>query len=165
MLSKKHPRKNTPSPRDFDGDYDDTDYFHPDNGGTLKPGMLFECTGYVDETELREGVMLSNSGVKIQKNEETRVTVGMHGWDADDNEVVYHPTRTGHNVGTIVEEVSQDIGLLDCLCPYSNDLRDLQTQAQSLLHSSQLSYNQFVVIDSCFTGIQKIESFRNSDGT
>jgi len=156
MLSKKPARK-IPSSRDFDSDYDDTDYLHPDNGGTLKPGMLLECAGYVDEAGVRQGAILSNSGVKIQKNEETRVTVAMHGWDAVDNKLVYHPTRTGHNIGTIVEKVGQDIGILDCLCPYSNEFPDLQTRAQSLLHSSQLSYNQFVVIDSCFTGIQKMK--------
>jgi hypothetical protein len=101
--------------------------------------------------------MLSNSGVKIQKNDETRITVAMHGWDAVNDKIVYHPTRTGHNVGTIVEHVGEDIGLLDCMCPYSNELPELQTRAKSLLHSSQLSYNQFVVIDFRFTGPQKMK--------
>ena len=48
LLSKKHGRQKTPQPRELDGDYDDTDYLAPQNGGVLKPGMLLECEGFLE---------------------------------------------------------------------------------------------------------------------
>jgi len=85
-----------------------------------------------------------------------RVTVAAHGWDAVEDKVVYHPMRTGHNIATVVDRIGEDVGMVDCSCPYTNDLPELQSKAKSLYHSSRLRYNQFVVIDSCFTGVQTL---------
>ena len=70
--------------------------------------------------------------------------------------MVYHPTRNGHIIGTIVEEIGEDIGLMDCKCEYTNELPELQTKVKTLFHSSQLRYNDFAMIDSCFTGVQTL---------
>jgi hypothetical protein len=87
-----------------------------------------------------------------------RVTVAALGWDAVEDKVVYHPTRTGHNIGTLVERIGEDVGMVACSCRYRNELPELQTIAKSLYHSSQLRYNQLVVIDSCFTGMQNLRA-------
>ena len=156
VLSKKYAKQKAPQPGVLDGEYDDTDYLDLDNGGKLKPGMLLECAGYVDDEGMLQGIVMSNSGIKVQKDDVVRVTVAEHGWDAVQDNVVYHPTRSGHNIGTIVDKIGEDIGLVACTYPYTNELPELQTKAKSLLHSSQLQYNQFVVIDSCFTGVQTL---------
>jgi len=90
ILNKKLARTIQPQPREIDVQYDDTDYLHADNGGILKPGMLLECEGYVDEDGVRKGIVISNSGIKVEKNGVQRVTVAAHGWDAVEDKIVYH---------------------------------------------------------------------------
>jgi len=48
------------------GQYDDTDYLAPENGGILKPGILLECGGYLDINNYGPGVVMSNSGIKVK---------------------------------------------------------------------------------------------------
>jgi len=157
ILTKRLARALQPQPRELDGQYDDTDYLHTDNGGVLRPGMLLECAGYVDEKGVRKGIFMSNSGVKVQKNGVNRITVAAHGWDEVEEKIVYHPTRNGHKVGTVVEQIGEDIGLMSFCCNYSNELPDAGITAKSLFPSTQLQYNQYVMIDSCFTGIQTLK--------
>jgi hypothetical protein len=95
----------------LDGEYDDTDYLDLHNGGKLKPGMLLECAGYVDDQGIRRRIVMSNSGIKVKKDDVVRVTVAKHGWDAVKDKVVHHPTGNSHDIGTIVEEIGEDIGL------------------------------------------------------
>jgi len=157
MLTTKLARQVKPQPRELDGQYDDTDYLAPENGGILKPGILLECGGYLDERNYRQGVVMSNSGIKVQNSRgEERMTVAVHGWQAVDKKIVYHPTHRGHNIGTILDVLGEDIGLTSITCDFSNVFSDLQVRAKSLFHSSQLQYNQFVAIDSCFTGVQTL---------
>jgi hypothetical protein len=157
ILTKKLARTVQPQPRELGGQYDDTDYLDPENGGILNPGMLLECGGYVDKNNFRQGIVMSNSGIKVENvGGDERMTVAVHGWDAVDEKIVYHPTRRGHNVGTILDVLGEDIGLTSLTCNFSNVFPDLQVRAKSLLHSSQLRYNQFVAIDSCFTGVQTL---------
>src|SRR5579859_6356957 len=104
----------------------------------------------VDDTGMRQGVVMSNSGIKVKKDDVVRVTVANHGWDAVEDKVVYHPTRNGHNIGTIIDKLGEDIGMMACSCSYTNELPEVQTKAKRLLHSSELQYNQFVVIDFLF---------------
>ena len=159
LLSKKDGRHKSPQPRELDGDYDDTDYLAPQNGGVLKPGMLLECAGFLDDNDVRQGIVLTNSGIKVKKRDSVRVTVAHHGWDAVDDKVVYHPSKTnGGSVGNVVQQLGEDIGLLDCTMPFVNEFPDLGIQAKSFLHSSQIKYNDTVVIDSCFTGVQKLRA-------
>ena len=39
-------RKKSPTPSILDGDWDNTDYIKPENGGSLRPGVVFECKGH-----------------------------------------------------------------------------------------------------------------------
>jgi hypothetical protein len=85
--------------------------------------------------------------------------VARHGWDAVDHKVVYHPSKTGRRiVGNVFEHLGEDIGLLDCIMPFLNEFPDLGIQAKSFLQSTQIKYNEYVVIDSCFTGVQKLHA-------
>ena len=95
----------------------------------------------------------------MKKQDIVRVTVAHHGWDAVDDKVVYHPSKTkGRSVGNVVQQLGEDIGLLDCTMPFVNEFPDLGIQAKSFLHSTQIKYNDYVVIDSCFTGVQKLRA-------
>ena len=156
ILTKKFARQKAPQPLQSEGEYDDSDYLDLDNGGTLRPGLLLECAGYLDDEGMRRGICASNSGIKVCKDDKIRLTVAAHGWDAVQDKVVYHPTRHGHNIGNIVETIGEDIGLASLICPFTNEFPELQVKAKTLLHSSQLRYNQFAVIDSCFTGVQTL---------
>jgi hypothetical protein len=52
--------------------------------------------------------------------------------------------------------LGEDIGLATFSCKYSNFLPEAGIPAKTLLHSTELKYNSFVIIDSCFTGIQNL---------
>ena len=121
--------------------------------------MLLECEGCLDDNDVRQGIVLTNSGIKVKKRDIVRVTVAHHGWDAEDDKVVYHPSKTkGRSVGNVIEQLGDDIGLLDCTMPFVNEFPDLGIRAKSFLHSTQIKYNDYVVIDSCFTGVQKLRA-------
>lgn len=85
------------------------------------------------------------------------MTVAYHGWDAVDEKTVYHPSQTGRHIGTIDGCLGQDIGMLNCTEPFSNRFPDLPCRAKTLLHSSQLRWGQCFAIDSCFTGVQRLQ--------
>ena len=49
--------------------------------------------------------------------------------------------------------------------PFVNEFPDPGIQAKSFLHSTQIKYNDYVVIDSCFTGVQKLRALGVRTGT
>ena len=53
------------------------DYLDLLNGGIVKPSMLLECAGYVDDQGVRRGVLMSNSGIKIKKESQLRSRGGI----------------------------------------------------------------------------------------
>lgn len=71
----------------------------------MEPGMLLECAGFLDDNDVRQGIVFTNSGIKVKKRDSVRVTVAHHGWDAVDDKVVYHPSKTnGRSVGNVVQQ-------------------------------------------------------------
>lgn len=59
--SDTHACSKAPDPGRLDGQFDDTDYLKPENGGALRPGIILECSGNI------VGNMLSNAGIKVKK--------------------------------------------------------------------------------------------------
>jgi len=70
---------------------------------------------------------------------------------------VYHG---GKHIGTIKETYDQDIGLVATLRPYpfSNRCLDINVLAQKL-HSSEIAFGSFTVIDSSYTSRQRMRLF------
>jgi hypothetical protein len=44
----------------LDGDCDDTDYLSPENGGSLRPGILLQFRGIIVEDTSTDGIMKNN---------------------------------------------------------------------------------------------------------
>ena len=156
LLHHKYSRAKRPDPSPVNGNIDDTNYLLPENGGSLKPGVLLECIGNVDDDGLVKDDMLTNTGVKVCKEGKKRFTCAAHGWDKVVEKDVYH---AGTNVGVITEALGEDIGLAETSVSFSNTLLDVNTTAQRLLHSSLLKFGQFLVIDSAFTSRQRVRCF------
>ena len=151
LLLKRHAWTIVPNPARKDGIYDTTNYLLPENGGKLRPGILESMTS--DENgKSREVRMYSNSGVKISRQDQVRFTVASHGWE-DSDKIIYH---AGEKVGLWERCVGEDIGLAETEYEFSNEFLDLNATAKKLLHSSLLTFGQFVVIDSAYTGRQRM---------
>jgi hypothetical protein len=133
----------------FDGTIDTTNYLLAENGGTLRPGVLLESRS--SQTDgYRDVVAWTNSGVKISRRDETCFTVSSHGWEHVNDKTVYH---AGQRVGMLQMCVD---GMATIEAPFSNEFLDLRCTAQKLYHSSLLTFGMFVVIDSTFTGRQRM---------
>lgn len=139
-----------------DGTCDDSDYLSQLNGGSLRPGVLLECRGIPLEDGTEDGIMLSNSGVKVRCGDQVRFTCAKHGWDKVQDKAVYHG---GRRVGTVTESLGRDIGLVTTNYPFSNQLLDVDVLAKHLVHSSLLPFGEFVVIDSAYTSKQRMRLF------
>jgi hypothetical protein len=163
LLFKRHARVITPSPAKMDGTCDNTDYLLPENGGKLRPGILLESwfskaedhgdTTDENDTDAKEVLLYSNSGVKISRRNEVRFTVASHGWEDVNDKTIYHG---GQKVGTWERRVGEDIGLVTSDYEFSNEFLDVGATATKLLHSALLTFGQFVVIDSAYTGRQRM---------
>ena len=156
LLHHKSARPKRPDPTVLDGSFDDTNYLLPENGGALRPGVLLECIGNVGVDAVVDGNMLSNSGVKVCKGDKQRFTCALHGWDQVLDKDVYH---AGNKVGVIREVFGEDVGLVETPFPFKNNLLDVNTTAQRLLHSSLLKFGQYLVMDSAFTSRQRVRCF------
>ena len=139
------------NPQVLDSTYDDTNYLLGENGGRLRPGIVVECVGNRLESGNIIGNVLSNSGVKIRKGDVEGFTVALHGWDAVTEKDVYHG---GNKVGTIRDNLSEDIGLVESPYSFSNTFLDIDATAQRLVHSSLLQFGDYVMMDSAFTSRQ-----------
>jgi len=71
-----------PNPQALEGDYDDTDFLDPQNGGVLRPVILVRAEKVRGNDGTEDNVMYSNAGVKVCKNDEVRFTCAFHGWEA-----------------------------------------------------------------------------------
>ena len=157
LLRPPQSRLKAPDPTHLDGDCDDTDYLSPENGGSLRPGILLESRGIIVEDGSTDGIMYTNSGVKVCRQGQVRFTCAKHGWDKPSvDNAVYHGN---HRVGLITETCGEDIGLVTTEYPFSNRFLDIDVQAKRLIHSSLLPFGQFVVIDSAYTSRQRMRLF------
>ena len=156
LLHHQYARAKRPNPAVLDGSFDDTNYLLSENGGALRPGVLLECIGNVDDDGKVKGNMLTNAGVKVCKGDQQRFTCALHGWDKVVEKDVYH---AGAKVGMITEAFGEDIGLVKTSAPFSNTLLDVDTAAKRLLHSSLLKFGQDLIIDSAFTSRQRVRCF------
>jgi hypothetical protein len=146
-----------PDPTHLEGDCDDTDYLSPENGGSLRPGVLLESKGIMLDDGTNDGIMQTNTGVKVCRQGQVRFTCAKHGWDKPSiDNAVYHGNR---NVGTITEIYGEDVGLVTTQYSFSNELLDLNIHAKRLLHSSLIPFGEFAVIDSAYTSRQRMRLF------
>jgi hypothetical protein len=154
LLLKRHARSITPNPARIDGTYDNTNYLLPENGGKLRPGILLESlSSNVQDEKSKDIIMYSNAGVMISRQDEIRFMVASHGWDSIEDKAIYHG---GQNIGNWERCVGEDIGLAKAEYDFSNEFLDIGVTAKKLVHSSLLTFGQFVVIDSAYTGRQRM---------
>ena len=90
--------------------------------------------------------------MKISRHDQVRFAVASHGWEDSDN-IIYH---AGEKVGQGERCVGEDIGLAEAEYEFSNEFLELNATAKKLLHSSLLTFGQFVAIDSAYTGRQRM---------
>jgi hypothetical protein len=143
----------------MDGTYDDTNCLLSENGGKLSPGILLESWSskaeengnmkHENNKEAKEIRFYFTSGVKVSCQDEVRVTVASHGWDDVNDKSIYYG---GQMVGTWERCIGEDIGLAKTDHEFSNEFFDVGVTAMKLLHSSLLTFEPFVVIDSAYTG-------------
>jgi hypothetical protein len=156
MVKQSNMRLKEPDPRysDDDGDCvtDDTDYLDPSNGSVLRPGCLLECLGTTRNGET-VGAGSSNSGIVVSRNGQKRLTVAAHTWDASD--MVFHGSK---QIGSMVEKIGEDIGLVDVTVPVSNNFLSSNATAKVLIHSSNVHWGDIMSVDNCYTGIQLLLS-------
>jgi hypothetical protein len=126
LLHHPRSRAKNPEPTHVDGTCDDSDYLSQLNGGSLRPGVLLECRGIPLEDGTEDGIMLSNSGVKVRRRDQVRCA--KHGWDKVQDKAVYH--GGGRHVGTVTESLGEDIGLVTTNYPFSNQLLDVNVRAK-----------------------------------
>lgn len=150
-------RLKAPDPTRLEGDCDDTDYLAPENGGSLRPGVLLESRGILLDDGTNVGIMYTNAGVKVCRQGQVRFTCAKHGWDKPSIDNLVH--HGNHNVGTITETYGEDIGLVTTQYSFSNEFLDLNIRAKRLLHSSLIPFGEFVVIDSAYTSRQRMRLF------
>ncbi len=132
---------------------DDTCYLDAENGGELRPGVRLECMG-VEVDGVAIGECYSNSGIAVQKNGECRLTVAAHTWDAVKDKIVYHG---GNIVGTMEQIIGGDIGLVPATVPVSNKFLENDIPARRLIPTGEANSEDYVVVDSCVTGVQKLK--------
>jgi hypothetical protein len=145
-----------PKPQLLDGEYDDSNYLAPENGGMLRPGIVLECKGIRDAAGAVHGAMLCNAGVGVIKGKERRFTTARHCWDAVGDKVVYHADRA---VGRIEETLGDDIALVQSPFSFSNGVLDLNATAQTLKRADEFVEGDYFVLDSAFTGRQRLMLF------
>lgn len=143
----------TPNPTILDGEHDDTDYLRPENGGVLRPGVLFECRGKLKDDGTREGDYYTNSGIKVAKNGDVRITGALHGWDGSDDKTVYHGDKA---IGVIAASLGEDIALIETSFQFNNQLLDYDIVPQKLVPSSDVEDGDTLILDSCYTGVQQL---------
>jgi hypothetical protein len=148
-----HARSKVPDPGQLDGQFDDTNYLKPENGGALRPGAILECKGKIGPRGNIIGNMLSNAGVKVRKGDIERITASRHCWDAVDDKIAVHGDV---EVGKLKETYGDDIVLVEATQPFSNKLLEVDAEAQRFIHSDLLEFGDFLVMDSAFTGKQKL---------
>jgi hypothetical protein len=148
-----HALSKVPDPGKLDGEFDDTNYLKPENGGALRPGPILECKGKISPRGNLVGNMLSNAGVKIKKGDIERITASRHCWDAVVDKIAVHGDV---EVGELKETYGDDIALVETTQPVSNKLLEVDTEAQRFIHSDLLEFGDFLVMDSAFTGKQKL---------
>ena len=114
---------------------DDSDYLSQLNGGSLRPGVLLECRGIPLKDGTEDGIIHSNSGVKVRRRDEVRFICAKHSWDKVQDKAVY---RRDRRIGTFTESLGEDIERVKTNYPFSNPLLDFNMRAKRLLHSSLL---------------------------
>jgi hypothetical protein len=132
---------------------DDTCHLEDENGGTLRPGVRLECVGMEVNGETI-GECFSNSGIVVHKNGECRLTAAAQTWDAVEDKVVYHG---GKIVGTLAQTIGEDIGLVEVTVPVSNKFLENDIPARRLIPTGEAKSDDYVVADSCFTGVQQLK--------
>ena len=154
LLLRRHARAVVPNPTKMDGTCDNTDYLSPENGAKLRPGILLEShSPKAHDGGTKEVTMYSNSGVKVCRQDDIRFTIASYGWDDVNDKTVYH---SGRMVGTWEACIGEDISLATTDYEFSNEFLDVNVTAKKLHHSSLLTFGQFVVIDSAYTGRQRM---------
>jgi hypothetical protein len=132
---------------------DDTCYLDPENGGEVRPGVRLECVGVEVAGEVI-GECYSNSGIAVHKDGECRLTVAAHRWDAVEDKIVYHG---GKLVGTMEQIIGEDIGLVPVKVPISNKFLANDIPARRLIPTGDANSEDYVAVDSCYTGVQKLK--------
>jgi hypothetical protein len=153
LIKESHGRMKTPNPTILDGEHDDTDYLRPENGGVLRPGVLFECRGKLKDDGTREGDCYTNSGIKVAKNGDVRITGALHGWDGSDDKTVYHGDKA---IGVITTSLGDDIALIETSFQFNNQLLDYDIVPQKLVPSSDVEDGDTLILDSYYTGVQQL---------
>jgi hypothetical protein len=150
-------RLKQPDPKLGDDGYelvvDDTCYLDAENGGELRPGVSLECLGMEIDGKM-VGECYSNSGIVVEKNGECRLTVAAYTWEAVEDKIVYHG---GKEVGTMEQVIGEDIGLVPVTVPISNKFLENDVPARRLISTGEVNSDDYVVIDSCYTGEQKLK--------
>jgi hypothetical protein len=153
LIKECHGRAKTPNPTFIDGEHDDTDYLRSENGGVLRPGVLLECKGILKDDGSREGVCYTNSGIKVAKDGDVRMTGALHGWDGSDDKTVYHGDKA---IGVITASLGEDIALIETSYPFNNRLLDYDVIPQKLVPSGDVEDGDTLILDSCYTGVQQL---------
>jgi hypothetical protein len=102
------------------------------------------------------GAMMCNAGVMVKNGDKRRFTTAQHCWDAVEDKVVYHAEQA---IGRIIETLGDDVGLVDCPFDFSNELLDIDVTAQVLKKAEEFSVGDFFLMDSAFTGKQRLKMF------
>jgi hypothetical protein len=96
------------------------------------------------------GVM-ANAGLAVEKDGEVRLTCPAHLFEGIKSKVCFHGNRI---VGELQETLGEDIGLLDAVVPLSNEFLSIDCIGRQLVRSNQVSDDDIIRVDSCFTGPQ-----------
>jgi hypothetical protein len=132
---------------------DDTCYLDEENGGEIRPGVRLECVGVKADGAII-GECYSNSGIVVEKDGECCLTVAAHTWEGVEDKAVWHG---GKRVGTMEQIIGEDIGLLPVTVPMSNKFLENDIPARRLIPSGEANSDDHVVVDSCYTGEQKLK--------
>jgi hypothetical protein len=149
-------RSKAPNPRVYDGEYDDSDYLKKENGGALRPGVIVECKGHVGPRGTIVGATLCNVGVEVCRGNQVRFTTAKHAWDTESDKVVYHANQ---QVGVVDETYGDDMALVKSGVRFNNEFLDIDGIAKQLMAASTFKYGEFFLIDSAFTGKQRLRVF------
>ena len=119
--------------------------------------LLLESRGILLDHGTNDGIIYTNTGVKICRHDEVRFMCANHGWDKPSiDDAVYYGN---HKVGTVAETYGENIGLVTSEYPFSNQFLDVDVQAKGFLHYSLIPFGQFVVIDSAYASHQRMRLF------
>jgi hypothetical protein len=151
LVATELKQRQRPQARHHDGEEDDTDYIESD--GYFYPGAMLKADS---------GGQIS-AGIAIEKGDKTRVTTAFHCWDSENEQSLEHlgnadyfKVRQGEtHIGHVTDRISEtDIGLMKIKdgINFNNRFLELDTVAETLMPTSQLSMNEDFVIDSFVTG-------------